>query len=102
MKKIVVGTTPKIRWKFSNVNVSDIVIATMTFKKYNTNVIVKDIGSAVIGDNEITYTLSQTETLRIGVGKCECMLNWVTANGIRGTSNLLRVEGVKNHINEVL
>lgn len=33
MQKIVVGTTPKIRWKFSNVDVSDIVIATMTGRR---------------------------------------------------------------------
>ena len=102
MKKIVVGTTPKIRWKFSNVNVSDIVIATMTVKKYDVVIITKTIDSATISDNEIIYTLSQSETLKIGIGTHEIMLNWVTTDGVRGTGNLLKIEGVRNHINEVL
>ena len=102
MKKIVVGTTPKIRWKFSNVDVSDIVTATMTIKRYGTNVVEKDIESATINGNEIIYSLSQDETLGIGVGICEIMLNWVTNNGVRGTSDIARIEFTKNHINEVL
>ena len=102
MIKIVVGTTPKIRWKFSKVDVSDIITATMTIKRYGTNVIVKEIDSAIVNDDEITYSLSQGETLGIGVGTCEVMLNWVTNNGIRGTSGITHIEFTKNHINEVL
>lgn len=102
MKKIVVGTTPKIRWKFSNVDVSDIVTATMTVMRYGKTLIVKDITDSVITDNEITYSLSQNDTLKIGTGSCEMMLNWVTSDGIRGTSEILRIEATKNHINEVL
>lgn len=102
MQKIVVGTTPKIRWHFSKNNVSDIVTATMTIKRYGTNVVEKDIESATINGNEIIYSLSQDETLGIGVGICEIMLNWVTNNGVRGTSDIARIEFTKNHINEVL
>lgn len=102
MNKIVVGTTPKIRWRFSKISVSDIVKATMTIKRYGTNVVVKDIDSAIINDDEITYSLSQSETLDIGVGTCEIMLNWVTNNGVRGASGITHIEFTKNHINEVL
>lgn len=102
MQKIVVGTTPKIRWHFSKVKVSDIVTATMTIKRYSKNIIMKEIDSAIINNDEITYSLSQDETLGIGVGTCEIMLNWVTNNGIRGTSGITHIEFTKNHINEVL
>lgn len=102
MKKIVVGTTPKIRWKFSNVDVSDIVTATMTIVRYGKKLLTKEIDSAVISDSEIAYSLSQNDTLNIGAGPCEMMLNWVTSDGIRGTSEILRIEATKNHINEVL
>lgn len=102
MQKIVVGTTPKIRWHFSKNNVSDIVTATMTIKRYGPNIVVKEIDSAIINDDEITYSLSQDETLNIGVGTCEIMLNWVTNNGVRGASGITHIEFTKNHINEVL
>ena len=102
MKKIVVGTTPKIMWKFSEVDVSNIVKATMTVVRYGKTLLTKDINSALITDNEITYNLSQTDTLKIGAGSCEIMLNWVTSDGIRGTSEVLRIDATKNHINEVL
>ena len=95
MQKIAVGTTPKIRWHFSKINVSDIVTATMTIKRYGTNVIVKEIDSAIIDDDEITYSLSQDETLDIGVGTCEIMLNWVTDNDVRGTSDITYIEFTK-------
>lgn len=102
MKKIVVGTTPKIMWKFSEVDVSNIVTATMTVVRYGKTLLTKDINSALITDNEIIYNLSQTDTLKIGTGSCEIMLNWVTSDGIRGTSEVLRIDATKNHINEVL
>lgn len=102
MIKIVVGTTPKMRWRFSKVKVSDIVTATMTIKRYRTNIIMKELDSAVVSDDEIVFSLSQEETLGIGIGSCEIMLNWVTNNGIRGTSGITYIEFTKNHINEVL
>lgn len=102
MQKIVVGTTPKIRWHFSKVSVSDIVTATTTIKKHGLNVVVKDIDSATINDDEITYSLSQDETLGAGADICEIMLNWVTNTGIRGASGITHIEFTKNHINEVL
>lgn len=102
MLNIVTGTTPTIKYSFSMVNPTDIRTAILSFKKHGEIVLEKDLSSAVIDEDTIAWTLSQTDTLSVGTGDVEVMLNWLDVNGIRGVGKKDKVNFTRNHINEVL
>lgn len=102
MTSIVVGTTPTIKFTFSRVNPADIVNAVLTVKQYKNIVLRKDLTSVVMDNDSLSWTLTQQETLAIGEGKADIMLNWVDNNGIRGVSANNQIMFVANHINEVM
>lgn len=102
MTKIIIGTTPTITYKFKVVDVTDIVIAILTIKERGTVIIEKDIEDAVIGEDTLSWTLTQQETLFIGMKTCAMMLNWKLADGTRGASDVVLVTGGDNHIREVI
>ena len=62
------GTTPTIRYTFSLVDVSAIVVAYLTIKQ-GSLVIEKDLTSATIGDGYLEWTLTQEETLSLAENK---------------------------------
>lgn len=102
MNKIVVGTTPTIKYVFSKVNVNDINIAILTISRYNQVLITKTLDDATVGEDFISFILTQQETLDIGVGEAEIMLNWVDNSGVRGTGKTAQVKFLDNDIKEVL
>lgn len=89
MSSIIRSTTPTIKYKFKEIDVSDIVVAYLTMEQHRRVVLEKDITSATIEteDNTIQWRLTQEETFSLAVGKIAIMLNWRTASGIRGASN---------------
>lgn len=102
MTKIIIGTTPTITYTFNVVPVSSIVTAVLTIKQRTGIVLEKTLADATVGENTIAWTLTQEETLAIGVKSASIMLNWLTADGVRGASKEEIINGVNNHIREVI
>lgn len=105
MTKIVIGTTPAIRYTFKIVDPADFVEAILTIKdsrKQEKLRLTLDDG-AVVGTDYIEWTLTQEETLNLGTGTpLSMMLNWLTHGGTRGASAEEAVVAVNNHIREVM
>ena len=102
MTKIIIGTTPTITYKFKVVSVSSIVKAVLTVKERGVNIIEKDLTDATVGEDTLSWTLTQEETLLIGTRTATMMLNWKTEDGTRGASEQVFVTGGDNHIREVI
>ena len=102
MNKIIIGTTPTITYRFKVVDVSEITVAILTIKERGVNIIEKTLSDATIGENSLSWTLTQEETLSIGARTATMMLNWVTEDGTRGASEQVFITGGDNHIREVI
>ena len=102
MNTIVVGTTPTIQFKFKTIVPSDLAQAKLTVERNNTIIVTKTLADATVGEDAIAWTLSQSDTLLIGVGQRDIMLNWLTANGTRGTSAETKINFIPNHIRAVM
>lgn len=102
MTRIIIGTTPTITYTFKVVPVSSIVKAVLTVKERGVNIIEKDLSDATVGEDTLSWTLTQEETLAIGARAASIMLNWLTADGVRGASKEEIINGVNNHIREVM
>ena len=102
MQEIVAGTTPIITYTFTQVRPSDITSAVLTVKRRGSIVLEKSLQTATVTDASISWTLTQSETLAIGIGDAEVMLNWLDANGVRGVGKTTTVRIVPNHISEVM
>ena len=85
MVSIVRGTTPTIQFVFKKFDVADITAAILTVQECGTTVIERDLTSATVGEDHISWTLTQTETLQL-TGKVEAECNWLLADGTRGKS----------------
>ena len=102
MTKIIIGTTPTITYRFKIVNVADITVAILTIKERGVNIIELNLSDATIGEDSLSWTLTQEETLLIGARTATMMLNWKTEDGTRGASEQVFVTGGDNHIREVI
>ena len=102
MTTIVIGTTPTIIYKFGIISPDDLIQAKMTIKGKNKILLSKFLSEATIGEDNISWKLSQAETLALGVGTRTMMLNWLTADGTRGVSKETIVNATNNHIPEVM
>ena len=102
MQEIVSGTTPTITYTFSQVRPSDIESAVLTAKRRGVIVLAKDLEAATVTEESISWTLTQAETLALGIGSVEIMLNWLDANGKRGVGKTVTVSVTPNHIREVM
>lgn len=103
MFKVISGTTPAFKFTFSSVDPGDIVTAIMTVKDKEGNLKVRrELDTATVGSNYISWTLTQEETLSFGEKVVYVMVNWITRFNVRGASKEEVVKGVKNHIEEVI
>lgn len=97
LKTIIRGTTPTIQFTFKEVDVSDVTTAYL-----NIGTIEKDLSTATVGDDTISWTLSQSETLGLSGLRTTVQLNWKTSDGTRGASEAVQVEIAENAKNEVI
>ena len=69
-KKIVRGTTPTIKYKANQVDVSDVSEAYLTFLQFGTKKFEKELSSATVDseDQNISWKLTQVETLSLSEG----------------------------------
>ena len=102
MTRIIIGTTPTITYTFKVVPVSSITSAILTVKERGVNIIEKDLSDATVGEDSLSWTLTQEETLSIGAKSASMMLNWKLADGTRGASDVVLITGGDNHIREVI
>ena len=102
MTKIIIGTTPTITYKFKVVDVSEITVAILTIKERGVNIIELNLSDATVGEDSLSWTLTQEETLQLGAKTATMMLNWKTEDGTRGASEQVFVTGGDNHIREVI
>ena len=100
--KIIIGTTPTITYKFKVVDVADITVAILTIKERGVNIIELNLSDATVGEDSLSWTLTQEETLRFGTKTATLMLNWKTQDGTRGASEEVFITGAPNHIREVI
>lgn len=102
MANIIIGTTPTITYKFKIVSPADFRTAILTIKNQSQTILEKTLADAVVGDDSLSWTLTQQETLTIGTRTAKMMLNWVTHSGKRGASTETTIAGVSNHVKEVI
>ena len=102
MTKIIIGTTPTITYKFKVVDVADITVAILTIKERGVNIIELNLSDATVGEDSLSWTLTQEETLQLGAKTATMMLNWKTEDGTRGASEEVYIQGAPNHIREVI
>ena len=102
MTTIIIGTTPTITYKFKIVSPTELEKAILTIKIAGQVILEKALADAVVGEDSLSWTLTQQETLNIGTRSCKMMLNWVTHSGKRGASEETAIMGVSNHVREVI
>lgn len=102
MTRIIIGTTPTITYTFKVVPVSSITSAILTIKERGVNIIEKTLSDATVGEDTLSWTLTQEETLAIGARGASIMLNWKLRDGTRGASKEESITWVNNHIREVM
>lgn len=102
MTQIIIGTTPTITYKFKVVSTADLAKAILTIKCAGQIILEKNLADAVVGENSLSWTLTQQETLDIGTCSGKMMLNWLTNSGTRGASAETVIMGVANHKREVI
>ena len=97
MITIALGTTPTILIKPKVVSPKDFVIADLTIKGRNNILLTRNIDTATIEDSQISWKLTQKETLALGVGTYSIMCNWVTGDGTRGITKEDTLQVIDNH-----
>lgn len=102
MTQIIIGTTPTITYKFKIVSPAELEKAILTIKCNGQIILEKTLADAVVGENSLSWTLTQQETLNIGTRSCKMMLNWLTHSGKRGASEETTIAGIQNHVKEVI
>ena len=102
MTKIIIGTTPTITYTFKGVPVNSIVKAVLAVKERGVNILEKDLSDATVGEDTLSWTLTQEETLQFGAKTATMMLNWKASDGTRGASEEVFIQGSPNHIREVI
>lgn len=102
MTQIIIGTTPTITYTFRVVSPTDLTKAILTIKIAGNVILEKTLADATIGENSLSWTLTQQETLDIGTRIGKMMLNWLTHSGKRGASEETTIAGIQNHVKEVI
>lgn len=102
MTQIVIGTTPTITYTFHTVSISELSKAILTIKCTGQVILEKTLADATIGEDSLSWTLTQQETLDIGTRSGKMMLNWLTNSGTRGASAETVIMGATNHKREVI
>lgn len=100
MVNIALGTTPTILINLNTVSPENFVIADLTIKKGRDIVLTRNIDTASIEDSQISWKLTQKETLKLTtIASYKIMCNWVTADGTRGITKETDLRVIDNHEN---
>lgn len=85
------GTTPKLKFLFKTVDVSEMAVAYLTVEQGDLK-IEKDLSAATVGDGYVEWELTQEETLQISADcNLKIQVRWKLDNGFAGASPINRV-----------
>lgn len=103
MNSITRGTTPTIEFTFRKVSARRISKAYFTFIQLNANLkIEKDLSSAMVSDDSISWRLTQEETLSLKAAyRASVQCRWVLSDGTVGSSDIYPV-AIKDVLKEGL
>ena len=65
MSSLIRGTTPSLKFTYSDIDMLSINVAYMTIRQLGSNIIEKDLTEATVGSNYLLWKLTQEETLLI-------------------------------------
>ena len=102
MMEIVRGTTPILVFTFDTITPSDITVAILTIKQNGAVKVAKDLSSASVGEHDISWQLSQEDTLSLCYWSADIYCDWKLGSGVRGASHTLKVNIVEPGKNEVI
>lgn len=103
MIEIVIGTTPSLIFTFKTVNPFDLTRAVLTIQQLGRTIVERDLTSATLNSDSVSWTLTQEETLLFSASNdAEILVNWLDNNGTRGVSVKSRCKFIRNSINEVM
>lgn len=98
MVNIALGTTPTILINLDKVDPKTFVIADLTIKNGHGIIITRNIDTASIKDSQISWKLTQKETLKLTTtAYYKVMCNWVMADGTRGITKETELRAIDNH-----
>lgn len=100
--QIVRGTTPTIRITFERTDVNYIDNGYLVLKQERNNVIEKPLSDAYVGESDISFTLTQAETLSLTSGvQGVLMFDWLIGT-TRGRSEVVKFCVSDSGMNEVI
>lgn len=104
MGEIIRGTTPTITFSFSFVQPSDIAVAYLTITGLCSDLVIeRELDSATVSSNSISWTLTQEETLLLVVGMIvQVLCDWKLSDGTRGRSKAATYRVGETAKNEVI
>ena len=104
MVSIIKGTTPTFRFRYKNVDLSNVTVAYLTVKQNKELVLQRDLSTAIVDATEhtVSYKLTQPETLLFNKGKIMVMHNWLLTDGTRGAMPEAEIQVLDNHKDEVI
>lgn len=97
MITIALGTTPTVLINLDKVDPKTFVIADLTVKGRNNILLTRHIDTATIEGRQISWKLTQKETLALGLGTYSVMCNWVMGDGTRGITKEDSLQVIDNH-----
>lgn len=96
------STTPTIRYTFRRINVTDIVKCVLTIVQKNLT-ISHDLSEATVGENDLSWTLTQEETLSLDESlPIEIQIKYKTADGLVNVSRVSNVKSYKTLNEDIL
>lgn len=103
MGNIVRGTTPLIRYTFSNVDPTDISVAYLVLTQGRRDMVVKTLHDCTVGENYIEWVLTQEDTLSLSERQpCQICLDWLLTDGTRGVGRTAQVGVSSSAIDEAI
>lgn len=89
MAEIIRGTTPTIKFVFNTISVQSITTAYFLIKSGSKIIIEKDLSTATVENNNLSWKLTQEESLMLSAGgSVVLMCDWKLADGTRGRSKI--------------
>lgn len=99
---LIRGTTPSITFTFDDIDASLISVAYLIMRQAGSKVIEKDITSATIDENTLTWSLTQEESLLLSLTPVEILCDWKLSSGVRGRSEIISCMVEDSGKNEVI
>lgn len=100
--EIIRGTTPTIIFTFNEIDAADISVCYLLIKQNGNTIIEKTLSDATVSD-DLSFTLTQSDTLKLCKEiSAQICLDWKTNGGVRGRSRMydcgVKEAGVNNVI----